>query len=105
MNDWLCPECEKAKIVCVCDVNKVNLEESKKHHDQVEKFKQASIIDIKEHKEHVKLINDKELLIALAKDLLKGADLLAREENLVQPFLAIVLRHVDTISEFKLTEK
>jgi hypothetical protein len=88
-------ECLEPRSICVC----------KRTNTPAISQEQLGIMEklTEDVKERAKLVNDKARLIALAKDLLKGADLLSLEENLIQPFLAIILRHVDTISEFKLT--
>ena len=94
-----CMACLNPVEVCKCKrTEQEPLSQEAK--DNIQKMIGIMTVDLKDH---VKLVNDKARLIALSKDLLKGADLLAREENLIQPFLAIILRHVDTISEFKLT--
>ena len=99
-----CMACLKPVEICKCNrTNAPALKQeplSQEAKDNIQRMIGIMTVDLKDH---AKLVNDKARLIALSKDLLKGADLLAREENLIQPFLAIILRHVDTISEFKLT--
>lgn len=93
MSKWVCPNCQKAKTLCIC--------EKSISQEDIEKAKKRLTAQIKDE---INNINDKEALIALCKELLKGIDLLSRKEYVVQPFLSIILRHIDTISKHKLME-